>query len=129
MAKKAPIKRNAKRDGEYGDSSVAFTLTSPVDLARLEGELSSAMNWRKDAGFISEGPADRASAKNPVDLWVLRDDVDATTLRQVVADHDPTPEPNLLLELVDKAREGEDLTDDEVQTALRGLLLRLGDGL
>jgi hypothetical protein len=117
------LKRNEDRDGEVAERAVAFTLTKPVDPARLDAELSKAMNWRKDGGLVIDGDAAQASTDAPVDVWVLRDDVDTGTLREVVAKHEPGEKVTAALpSLLAKAEAGEDLSPAEVQQALRELL-------
>lgn len=130
MVSKADITRNHERDDEVAEGAVAFTLTKPVDPAALDKELSEAMNWRKDAGFVIDGDASEASTENPVDLWVLREDVTAATLRSVVGKH-RVPERGgngVLAGLRDKAEAGEEFTPEEVQAVLREFVLRQAGG-
>lgn len=126
-----PVKRTNERDGEFGDESVAFTLTKPVDLATLESELSEAMNWRKDAGLIADGDAALASADTPVVLWVMRSDVTPATLRSVVTKHQMPEGPSdrlaWLLEVLEDDEAHQE--PDPVREAVVYLLRRAQLGL
>lgn len=124
MAEKAvQIKRDKDRDGEHGEESVAFILTKPVDLGLLGEEIKEAQELEEVPGIVTEGTVSRATAKNPVTLWVLDPDVDATKLRGIVSKHELPLNEFEALAL--KAQDGEKLTEDEIQTALRLLLLRV----
>ena len=120
-------KRNKARDGEH-EGALAFTLTSPVDLATLSTHLSEQMGWRKDSGLVAEGNLAEASEDSPATLWVLRSDVDAHAVRRAVTAYqeveaDTSSEDEFSV-LAAKAATGEDLTDEEMQTAVRLLLTR-----
>lgn len=117
------IRRNPDEDGNAGDGSVAFTLTKPVDPALLDAELAERMNWRKASGIVVSGDLASASAKSPVTLWVMRDDVDAKALQSVVTAHKvPEPPEDRIAALREKAASGEGLDPGEMQEALRLLL-------
>lgn len=121
------VKRQPDRDGEVGEGSEAYLLTTPVNPHILDAELSSTMNWRKDSGLVSEGNPMLASEADPVTLWVLRgSDVDAAAFKKVVAAHEPPgePEEDPLVALREKVRAGDPLDDDEAAEALRLLILR-----
>lgn len=133
MAIHAKVDRD--RDGEAGEGSRAFTLTKPFDPEALDAELSAKMGWRKHSGLVAEGLPAEASEDDPVTVWVLRgEDVDVTDFRSVVNAHDhvavgeakaqaAAPHGDVLESLREKMGSGEDLDPDEVQQALRALLL------
>ena len=121
-------KRNKARDGEH-EQALAFTLTAPVhDLAGLSALLSEQMGWRKDSGLVGEGDLVTASEDTPATLWVLRSDVDAHAVRRAVSAYQEVEADTSLQDefsvLAAKAATGEDLTDEEMQAAVRLLLTR-----
>lgn len=121
-------KRLPERDGEHGPGSLAFEVTKPVLLNILDGEITEAMGWRKQAGLVAEGDTTTASAEHPAVVWVLRGEVDSRTVKQAVTAHQgveaPASDDEEFDRLSAKARAVLDLTAAEVQTALRLLLTR-----
>ncbi len=67
----ASVRRLSNRDGEWQQGSMAFTLTKPVDLGRLDVELQQAMGWDQVAGMMAEGDPATASDEHPAVIWVL----------------------------------------------------------
>lgn len=118
--------RDNERDDEPAKGAVAFTVTTPVDPAVLDADLTKRMKWRKPGGIVTDGDPSAASEDEPVTVWVLRDDVEAATFRAAVNAHQVPEEPegDPLEALREKARDGDNLTGPEIQEALRLLLLR-----
>lgn len=120
-------KRLAERDDEVAEKSTAFVIDKPIhDLVLLDERIAEEHGWRKNAGVMAEGNVAEASSKNPVTIWVLRsDDSDTNAIKKAITSaqaEKPAPDP--LAELRAKADSGEDFTSEEIQTALRTLLLR-----
>ena len=115
------IVRNADRDGEKGGEDwLAFTLSVPVDLDLFSKELASAAELDAPPGIIGEGSPHRASEKDQVTLWI-EGDLNANTVRAVVNKHEvPLNERE---QLVKKALAGKKFTDEEMQKAVRFLLI------
>lgn len=118
------------RNGEFGEASVAFVVSVPVDLERLDAELTRELGWPERVGLVAEGDVSVASEAQPVIVWALGvSEIDEAALRQVVVEHDPTPDPAVAGEaghfaaLLDKAQRDENFTKDEMQMVVR-LLLR-----
>lgn len=121
-------KRHKERDDEAGEGSLCFLLTKPVTLHVLDTEITAEMGWRKNAGLVVEGDALAAAEDHPVAIWVLRTDVDPNAVKRVVTAHQevegPTFESTELDALRQKVSAGDALDADEVQAAVRLLLLR-----
>ena len=113
------------RDGEKweGEEYPAFRITKPIDLDTLGKELAEAHGWDSVPGIISEGKASIASEKTPVVVWIMDEGVDTNKVKSVVSNHEiPADKYGAF---VAKAVSGEDFTDEEIQEALRHILLRL----
>ena len=122
------IKRLKARDEEF-EEAVAFSVAKPLgDLPGLAEQIKEAHGWRKDVALTVEGDLAAASPENPAVLWVLRADADANAVRRAVTAHQEVessaPQDDELTRLRLKAADGEDLTADEMQSALRLLLTR-----
>lgn len=124
-------KRLNKRDDEDVTGSLAWEVTSPVELAQLDAEIVSEMNWRKPAGLLVEGLADEASDENPITIWVTHEGGKVSVISRVIKDHEPDPswrpegedaDRMTANELLTRIESGSTLTHDEIVTALRLLL-------
>lgn len=112
------VRRLIARDTEDG---WAFDVTHPVDLAQFVRELTVPAGQDVLVGAWSEGDASVASEDEPVVIWVNRR-VDPEMVERVLNDHEV--EVSELEAMRIKARAGQDLTDGELQRAVRLLLLR-----
>lgn len=124
-------KRLNKMDDESVEGSLAWELTSPVDLAQLDAEIVAEMNWRKPAGLLVEGIAEEASTENPLTLWVTHENGKVSVISRVIKDHEPDPnwrpdgeeaDRMTAADLLTRIEDGATLTQDEIATALRLLL-------
>lgn len=115
------VERLPERDEEHPDS-VAFALHKPVDLAKLDRELAEAHGWDGPTGLTVEGVVGEVGS-DPATLWVHHPDVRANLMRSVVDAHEVTND-NDIEALRQKALADEDLSDTEIQQALRALLRR-----
>lgn len=104
--------RIKEADEDHEGPVMAFTLNGPVDAGILSQEIADAHATATVPGITIDG--DR--------LYVHGDGIKMATVRKVVAKHQPS-EPDPEPEWHDKVRQGQDLTDSEIQQALR-LLLR-----
>lgn len=117
-------KRLQGRDGEFGDASIAYEVTTPVVLHKLDAEIVADQGWKKEAGLVAEGDISSASADNPITIWVLRGgELPAARFHSVIAAHDPSPDPDPLDAVRTKLEKGEALTPEETTQTLRQLLL------
>lgn len=130
---KEPAMRCEERDDER-EGSLAFEVTKPINAVEADHMLSHEMNWRRHSGLVIEGDLNNASPENPVIVWVLRGEGEEVTyaFKRVVDQVGPPPvrggQARALTEaearVRTKAVKGEMLEPDEVQEALRVLLLR-----
>lgn len=103
-----------------------FDVTKPLNEAQLHDELEKVLDTPVQLS-TSQAPGDTTST-----LWLVPGDVDQEKVQAVIDDHVANPEwgvPSVTrnyLALVRKVIEDEDyeLSQDEIQTALKGLLLR-----
>lgn len=99
-----------KEADEDHEGVTAFTLSGPVDAGLLSQEISDAHSSATVPGITIDGDL----------LYVHGEGIRTATVRKVVAKHQPSePEPEP--EWHDKVRQGQDLTDSEIQQALRFL--------
>ncbi len=88
----ALIERAADRDGEHGDDSVAFLLSSPINPETFSEELRALFNSSDEVPvLIFEGDVlpREASEDHPLVMWVLDGFVTIEHLQQVLEAHDP----------------------------------------
>lgn len=121
-------KRLTKRDGEHTEDSLAYEVTTPVNLGQLDAEIVAEMGWRKAAGLVVEGLVENATEEEPVVLWVTHGGAKASTVTSVIKDHEPDsswrPESSDASRegLISKLESGGSLDSDEVRQALLILL-------
>lgn len=125
------VSRLAERDGEAGEGSKAFEVTTPVRLDQLNAEVTKAMNWRNPADLSAEGSLTETDESHPLIVWVGRgDDLDTNKFLAAVRAHEPDPawsDPNLepgtsIEEVKAKAASGAFLGTEDLQVAVRHLL-------
>lgn len=120
-------KRAEDRDAEL-ENSTAFIIDKPLSLNGLANDVREELDWtkRKQFSFTAEGDPATASPQNPVTLWFTVDSgdkPDIAAFKRVIAKHDPDAHADPFDALREKAEREEDLTDSEVQLAIRRLLL------
>jgi hypothetical protein len=119
----ATVKRSKEHDSE---GFVGFEVTSPINLGQLEVELQEALG-RTDLGLTVEGPTE-ASSGEPAILLVSQGESKISEIQSAINEHEPqggwrpNPDAPVIAEIVQKAGQGEDLSPDEIQVALRYLL-------
>lgn len=103
-----------------------FDVHKPVNEAQLHDELEKALDVPIQLS-TSQTPGDTSST-----LWLVPGDVDRERVQAIIDEHEANPEWGVpsttrdFLALVRKVIEDEDyqLSQDEIQTALKGLILR-----
>ena len=108
------------RDNERGEGRRAYALTDPVELATLAGEIGNAKKGEPPV-FVCEGDPASASEEAPVTLWVPKG-LSEKRLVDALAKHRPAPHP--LEALLARARSDDAFTPDELQAAVKALLLQ-----
>lgn len=114
------------------DDMISLELTRPVELAQLQAEIAKAVH--QNIQVAQTGPQEMApiSEDNPAGLAVSPGSVDRATVQKVIDEHTPQEgygipeEYRKFLELLDRIGYDPEmeLTDDELKTAVRGLLIR-----
>lgn len=110
---------------------LTFTVTKPVNLGQLQGEIQDALGVTIDSSTMTAPP--QITEDDPATLVLSSsDDVDSDMVDLVIADHVPVPDPLDRLtaafnDLLDKLRldPDMDLTDSERDTLVKGLALRV----
>lgn len=103
-----------------------FDVQKPVNEAQLHAELEKALDVPVQLS-TSQAPGDSAST-----LWLIPGDVDHELVESVIDEHEANPEWGVpsttrdFLALVRKLRDDDEyeLTPEEIQTAVKGLILR-----
>jgi hypothetical protein len=103
-----------------------FDVDKPLNQAQLHSELEKALDVPVQLS-TSQAPGDTVST-----LWLVPGDVDKEQVQTVIDEHEADPEWGVpgsardFLALVRKIIEDESyqLSQDEIQTALKGLILR-----
>lgn len=126
-----------QRDGTQGPppayaDQATFEIDKPINLAQLASEIQQGV--RKQVNVAQLGPQDQAapiSADNKVEIAVSPGSVNADTVNQVIADHEPQEGwgvptyirdfDALLLRVANEP--DETLSGDDLELAVRGLLL------
>lgn len=115
------------------DNAVGYKITSPVNLPQLQAELSAATGTEVHNTALS-GPDDPSQAIGPDNwqgLWVCPMGLNASTVAQTVADHQPNPNwgiPQVITDftaVLARLQENPEmtLTDDDRDALLRGVCL------
>src|ERR1041384_7997838 len=116
------LKRLNTRDNEVGREAMAFTLTKPVDLDALAGELTEAFGH--PPGIVTNGDPSQASEDNPVVFWAMGD-VDTNQIKRMVTKHDASgPKTAERPSFLAKLDSDEAFTPEELEQAVRYLLKR-----
>ena len=106
--------------------SANFTLTKQVNQAQLHHELEEAL------GVPIQLSTSKTPGEDEETLWLVPGDVAEDTVQQVIDDHEPDQEWGVpkatrdYFALLRKVSEDPDtdLTAEEIQTAVKGILLR-----
>lgn len=123
----APVEEEPKPWSPFPDQDPAiFDVTKPVNESQLHDELEKALDIPVQLS-TSQTPGSSAST-----LWLVPGDVDREKVQEVIDQHEPNPEWGVpsstrdFIALVRKIIEDEsyELSEDEVQTAIKGLILR-----
>lgn len=111
---------------------VTVPLTKAVNLTQLTDELDAALGRQVQIAQLGPDNGAPAAEDNPAELAIAPSDVDTAVVEQVIADHNPdqtyaTPAVErdftaAMQKVVDN--DGATLNGDDMQAALRGLLLR-----
>lgn len=120
-------------------NGTAFTVVKAINLIQLQDELNTAFNQTvqvalQQAGATSpDATGSTLSPSNPGLLWVAPSTLSAVTVEAVITAHVPNPNYGMpvfdqnyaaVLEAV-QANNAITLTSDQIQTAVKGLLLRM----
>lgn len=114
-------------------NALDFTLEKPVNLVQLQDEISNDVGLTVQASVAGNyDPAQPISPTNPATLWVAPDTVSSAAVAAVLAAHVPNPaygmsiSDSLFQSALGKVLNDHNatLTADELQAAVRGLLLR-----
>lgn len=85
------VERAADRDGEHGDSSVAFKLSTPINPDTFAEALRALLSLDEAPSIICEGAEPLlASAEDPITVWILNGFVLIEHIETVLGHHDPS---------------------------------------
>lgn len=114
------------------DDMVSFKLIKPINLAQLRDEIREAVRDNFEMAQVGPDESGPISESNPASLAVTPSRVPRGKVQKVIDGHQPSEGYNLpegerqfaaVVEKVSQDRKAE-LSPEEMQVALRGLLLR-----
>ena len=127
-AEEAPAENEEATWSPFPDQDAAvFDVQKPLNEAQLHAELEQALDTPVQLS-TSQAPGDSSST-----LWLIPGDVDRELVENVIDEHEANPEWGVpsttrnFLALVRKLRDDDEyeLTPEELQTAVKGLILRV----
>lgn len=115
-------------------NATTFPVTKPINPVQLLDEINTAVGGGAQVAIVGESgvPSDQISVTHPATVWVAPDTLNQTTVGNAITAHVANPlygQPasdaafNAVLTKVANDPNA-DLTDEEIQTAVRGLLLQ-----